>query len=92
MKAAHSMTKVELIQCSLRCFAFGLFGLLPILGIPLALYSVVLYNRARRGQGDLWNPASRYVFWGGVCGRMSLAIFVLIPVVVMAIGTFGHYF
>jgi hypothetical protein len=92
MKSNHPLSKPELIQCSLRCFAFGVLGLLPMIGIPFALHSVVLYNRARRGQGDLWNPASRFLFWGGVCGRMSLAIFVLIPVVVMAIGSLGHFF
>jgi hypothetical protein len=92
MKAKHPMSKAELIQCSLRCFAFGIFGLLPIIGIPLALHSVILYRRARGGQGDLWNPAGRYLFWGGVCARMSLAIFVLIPIAVMAIGSLTHLF
>jgi len=77
------MTKVELIQCSLRCFAFGLFGLLPFIGIPLAFHAMLLNRRARRGQGDLWNPAFRYLFWGCVCGRMSLALFVLIPLIVI---------
>ena len=92
MKAAPPMTKVELIQCSLRCFGFGVFGLLPFIGIPLALHAVLLWRRVRRGQGDLWNPACRYHFWGGVCGRMSLALYVFVPIVVMGVGYITHLY
>jgi hypothetical protein len=33
----------------------------------------------------MWNPAHRYFFWGGVCARMGLALFVLVPMVLVII-------
>ena len=86
MKAAPPMPKIEMIERSLRCFEFGLLGLLPVIGIPMAILSAAQYRRVKRGQGDAWNPAHRYLFWGGVCGRMGLSLFLLIPVVVIIIG------
>jgi hypothetical protein len=80
------MTKVEMIEGSLRCFEFGLLGLLPVIGIPMAVLSVAQYRRVKRGQGEMWNPAHRYFFWGGVCARMGLGLFLLVPVVVVIIG------
>jgi hypothetical protein len=85
MKAGAPMTKIEIIEGSLRCFAYGLIGLLPGIGIPMAVLSAFQYSRVRRGQGEMWNPAHRYLFWGGVCARMSLALFLLVPAVVAAI-------
>ena len=57
------MTKInELIEGSLRCFAYGLIGLLPVIGIPMAVFSAFQYSRVKRGQGEMWNPAQRYLF------------------------------
>jgi hypothetical protein len=88
MKAGQPMTKVEMIDCSVRCFEFGLAGLLPVIGIPMAVHSVVLFRSVKRGGGEMWNPAQRYLFWGGVCARMGLALFLLVPVVVVVIWSF----
>ncbi len=88
MKAVQPMTRIEVIEGSLRCFAYGLIGLLPVIGIPMAVFSAFQYSRVKRGQGEMWNPAQRYLFWGGVCARMSLGLFLLVPVVVVAIRSF----
>lgn len=74
-----------MIEGSMRCFVFGLIGLLPVIGIPMAVISVAQYQRVKRGRGDMWNPAHRYFFWGGVCARMGLALFVLVPMVLVII-------
>jgi len=86
MKPREPLTKIEMIERSLRCFTLGLFGLLPIIGIPMALWSVAEYRRVINGQGAMWNPAHRYLFWGGLCARMGLALFLLVPLIVMLIG------
>ena len=86
MNPPQPMPKTEMMERSLRCFAYGLIGLLPVIGIPMALLSVAQYRRVKRGRGEMWNPAHRYLFWGGVCARMGLALFLLIPVVVITIG------
>jgi len=85
MKSATPMTRIEMIEGSLRCFDYGLIGLLPVIGIPMAVLSTFQYARVKRGRGEMWNPAHRYLFWGGVCARMSLALFLLVPLVVLAI-------
>jgi hypothetical protein len=72
------MTRIELMERSLRCFVWGLFSLLPVLGIPMSIMAVWQYGRVKRGQGEMWNPAERYLFCGTVCARLGLAIDVLI--------------
>ena len=56
----------------MRCFVLGLFALLPVIGIPMALMSLSQYRRVKLGRGALWNPAQRYLFWGCLCARMGL--------------------
>ena len=46
-----SLTKVEMIEHSLSCFQLGLFGLLPVIGIPMAVRALVCTTA--------WPPASR---------------------------------
>ena len=52
----------------------------------MAVISMFQFARVKRGRGEMWNPAHRYLFWGGVCARMSLVLFVLVPAFVLAIG------
>jgi hypothetical protein len=74
-----------MMERSMRCFVLGLWGLLPIIGIPMALRAIVDYRRVTTYQGNMWNPAQRYLRWGGLCARMGLALFVVIPLVVALI-------
>jgi len=83
MKAARPMTRIEMIEGSLKCFAYGLIGLLPVIGIPMAVISAFQFSRVKRGRGEMWNPAHRYLFWGGVCARVSLALLILVPAVIL---------
>ena len=86
MNSVPPMSQIEMIGRSLRCFTFGLFGLLPVLGIPMAIYASSEYRHIKRGLDGRWNPAHRYVFWGGLCARLGLALFLVIPVVVVILG------
>lgn len=62
-----------MIDSSLRCFWLGLFGgLLPIIGVPMAMRALVYSRRVKRGQGGMWNPAGRYRFWGSIMARIGL--------------------
>jgi len=74
------MSRIEIIQRSLRCFWFGFFGLLPLLGIPLAVMSNAEYLRVRRGLGGEWNPARHYCIWGNICASCGLLLDFLIIV------------
>ena len=91
MKSQPPLTKVELIEYSLRCWALGLWGLLPLIGIPMAVRALILYSRAKQGQGDMWNPAHRYLFWGGMCARAGGMWPILIAVLIgLSLWLFGE--
>jgi hypothetical protein len=72
MKARPPLTKIEMIERSMRCFVLGLFGLLPVIGIPMALMALRESSRVKFGQGAMWNPANRYRVWGGFCAGIAL--------------------
>jgi hypothetical protein len=44
------------IQRSLRCFRFGLVGLLPIVGTVPALLAISLFRKVAHDTGDPWRP------------------------------------
>jgi hypothetical protein len=85
MKPHPPLTKIEMIERSMSCFELGLLGLIPLIGIPMAVMSLVQYRRVKLGQGALWNPAERYLFWGGQCAFVGL-LPILIIVVFAAVG------
>ena len=74
MKPVPQMAKIEMIERSLRCFALGLLGLLPVIGIPMAVAALGQYWRVKRASRGIWNPAGRYLFWGGICARLGLIL------------------
>jgi hypothetical protein len=80
MKSRPPLTKIEMIDRSMRCFELGLLGLLPLIGIPMAVMSMLHYQRVKHDQGDMWNPAQRYLFWGGLCARVGL-----LPALILAV-------
>jgi hypothetical protein len=85
MKPRPTLTKMEMIECSLRCFMWGLPGLLPVIGVPMAVRALLQYRRVKFGQGDMWNPAHCYLFWGGVCARFGLILPLLLVTAIIAI-------
>lgn len=58
------MNRIEIINRSLRCFVFGLLGLVPVLGIPASAVSFVQYWQVARRLDGNWNPAETYLAWG----------------------------
>jgi purine-cytosine permease-like protein len=80
-----AMDKVEAIQCSLRCFTVGLFGLLPLLGIPFAIVALADYFKVRRGFAGQWNPAQRYLTWGVATALCGAFLTIVIAVVLVGV-------
>jgi hypothetical protein len=70
--------KVLVIEWSLSCFVCGTISLIPVLGFPLAIRALHQYWRVKRESGDMWNPAQRYLKWGIICARISLAVCLII--------------
>lgn len=66
--------KIRMLENSLRCFVYGLLGLLPVIGFPFALAALVLSGQVRAGQKKYWNAARPYWIWG-VISAMAGTIF-----------------
>ena len=90
MKPPPPLTKIEMIERSMKCFDLGLLGLIPVIGIPMAVMSMVQYRRVKLGQGAMWNPAQRYLFWGGQCAFVGL-VPILIVIVFAAVAVCLHF-
>jgi len=63
--------KIRMLQSSLRCFVFGLLGLLPLIGLPFALAALWMGGRIRLQEKHLWNAARPYRIWGVVCAALG---------------------
>ena len=76
--------KVRVIEQSLRCFAFGLLSLIPLLGLPFAVLAIVRHLNAWSQSDREWDPAKAYLVWGfglawlgGLISLGGLVLFVI---------------
>lgn len=66
--------KIRMMKGSLRCFVFGLLGLLPVIGLPFALAALWTSGRARAHEKYFWNAARPYRIWGVVCAALGAVV------------------
>jgi hypothetical protein len=59
--------KIQLLNSSMRCFVFGLLGLIPVIGLPFALAALWISGRVRVKEKQMWNAARSYRVGGVVC-------------------------
>ena len=78
MSAKPPFDKVQVIERSLRCFAFGIIGLLPVIGMPFAVIAIGNFTQVKRREGSVWNPAGRYLGIGSLCATAGLGLSLLI--------------
>ena len=64
--------KIQMLKSSLECFAFGLLGLLPLIGFPFAVVALIISGKVRVRQKKFWNAAKPYWIWGIVCGSLGI--------------------
>ncbi len=55
--------RTRVIQRSLRCFHFGLIGLVPVIGVVPALLAIASYHQCARDIGDTWQPKWLLIGW-----------------------------
>ena len=60
------------IKVSLRAFAFGIVGFLPLIGLLPGFYALSCWNRVRTEFGQEWNPASSYLTAGVVLSTLGI--------------------
>ena len=64
--------KIQMLKSSMRCFTYGLLGLLPVFGLPFALGALFISGRVRVKEKLFWNAARPYRLWGMVCASIGL--------------------
>ena len=78
--------RIALIEGSWRCLRRGVFGLIPVLGLPAALLALVSYGRLGRPTAG-WNPARSQLRTGALLGALGC----LITGTVAACAVFGAW-
>jgi hypothetical protein len=58
--------KIKMLNSSMRCFVFGMLGLIPLVGLPFALAALWISGRVRAKEKQIWNAARPYRIWGVV--------------------------
>ena len=76
--------KIQMLKSSMRCFAFGLLGLIPLIGLPFALAALWISGRVRVKEKLFWNAARPYRIWGVVCAAVGTIIWTGILAIVVA--------
>jgi hypothetical protein len=73
--------KIRMMKASIRCLAFGLLGMLPVIGLPFALAAMWSSYRARREEKRLWNPAKAHRVMGLVCAAGSALVWSVVDTI-----------
>ena len=84
MNTALPLTKSQTIELSLRCFARGLISFLPLVGWPFVVMALMDFARVKRRGRAGWNPAQRYLRWGGLCGVLGLLLEIITFAIIYA--------
>ena len=66
--------RIRIVEGSLRCYALGWLALVPVLGVPCGVLALLLFRQTWPVSRDEWNPARRYLIWGGVFGLTGLLV------------------
>ena len=83
MKSQPPLTRVRMIERSVRCFICSLLGLLPVVGLPFAVHALTDYYRTTPRRCSGWNPAAGYRVWGVVLGILGLFMTIIVILVIV---------
>ena len=72
------LLRIEVIERSLRCFVCGCFGLIPVLGFPLAVLTAIHFQKARLAAAADWNPANAYLHWGMALAAVGCGVTIIV--------------
>ena len=71
-----------MMEQSIRCFEYSLWGFFPILGMAMATAAIAVYLNIKSSAGKHWNPAANYLRWGLILSiwgfLQSLVLFIAI--------------
>ena len=76
--------KIKMLKSSMRCFVFGLLGLIPLIGLPFALSALWISGQVRAKEKLFWNAARPYRIWGVACAAVGTILWTGILAIVVA--------
>jgi hypothetical protein len=76
--------KIKMLNRSMRCFVFGMLGLIPVIGLPFALAALWISGRVRLAEKQMWNAAQPYRIWGVVCAAVGTVLWSGVLIIVVA--------
>ena len=74
----NATAKIQMLNGSMKCFVFGLLGLLPVIGFPFALAALWISGQARVKEKQFWNAARPYRILGVVCAAVGTVFWFII--------------
>lgn len=74
MNPGNPDDRIRLIEGSLRCFAYSLIGLIPLLGVLMAFSALLSGIKLRARSRAMWNPARRYLDMGLAFASLGLIV------------------
>jgi hypothetical protein len=79
--------KIQMLKSSMRCFVFGMLGLIPLIGLPFALAALWISGRVRVKEKQSWNAARPYRIWGVVIATAGTVFwgFILMLIIYSAV-------
>lgn len=80
---ADAVAKIAMLKDSLRCFLFGILGLLPFIGLPFAVLALWIGGRVRRQEKRYWNAARPYRSWGVICAATGATVWAIVDIVIV---------
>ena len=80
----NASAKIQMLKSSMRCFVFGLLGLIPLIGLPFALAALWISGRVRVREKQFWNAARPYRIWGVICAAIGTILWAGILTIVIA--------
>ena len=75
--------KIKMMKASLRCFIFGLLGLLPVIGLPFVVAALWVSGGARASEKYFWNAARPYRIWGVVCAACGAILWSIVDMLLI---------
>jgi hypothetical protein len=69
---AKSVDMIRVIRRSVRCFLFGLLGVIPLIGHGLAWQSLHLCDEVLSEMGDNWHRPPLWAYWVVGLGAMII--------------------
>jgi hypothetical protein len=74
--------KIVMLEGSMRCFVFGLIGLIPLIGLPFAVLALWNGGRVRAREKIYWNIAKPYRMWGVIFAGLGTVFTVLAAILI----------